>query len=64
MNPPEQAVINGHNLEYDPPHALSAVRRWTCKTCGDAALVNGRVEYGSAIENACAGGGPRKAADR
>jgi hypothetical protein len=44
----------GHALEYDPPAAITAVYRWTCKNCGAAALVNGTVAYGSALTEACA----------
>ena len=42
-----------HDLEWDPPHALSNVRRWTCRRCGRAKLVNGDVTYGSATTEPC-----------
>jgi len=43
----------GHDLEWDPPAAMTAVCRWTCVRCGDAVLVNGNVVYGSATREAC-----------
>jgi hypothetical protein len=51
--PPNVAVQLGHTLEWNPPHALTSARRWTCKTCGAAVLdYHGNV-YGSAVENTC-----------
>lgn len=47
------AVRPGHNLEADPPAALTAVRRWTCTRCGDAVLLNGGHTYGGATERTC-----------
>lgn len=44
------AVKPGHTLEWDPPAALTAVRRWTCWGCGDAVLLNGNHAYGGATE--------------
>lgn len=43
-------VQAGHALEVDPPHALSAVSRWTC---GDAVLMNGTAVYGGVTERTC-----------
>lgn len=43
----------GHVLEWDPPAAMTRVRRWTCVHCGDAVLVNGDVVYGSATRTSC-----------
>lgn len=51
--PPAKAVANGHQLEWDPPHALSSVDRWTCERCYATALRNGAYEYGSALEEPC-----------
>jgi hypothetical protein len=48
-----QKVKDGHTLEWDPPHGLSSVRRWTCTTCGDAVLDSGTVIYGGATERTC-----------
>lgn len=42
----------GHRLEYDPPAAMSRVKRWTCSACGRAVLYNGHF-YGSATTEAC-----------
>lgn len=39
-----------HDLEWDPPHALSSARRWTCTNCGDAVLEYKGVVYGEATE--------------
>ena len=46
-------VQEGHTFESDPPHTWSSVSRWTCTTCGDAVLLNGRVVYGSATQRTC-----------
>lgn len=46
-------VRPGHVLEWDPPAALTAARRWTCTECGDAVLINGDVVYGSATREKC-----------
>lgn len=43
----------GHSVESDPPHALSAASRWTCVTCGDAVLKYGSNVYGGATERTC-----------
>lgn len=53
LNADVQAKVKaGHTLEWDPP-VLSSVRRWTCKTCGDAVLdCRGNV-YGGATERTC-----------
>ncbi len=45
--PPKQATDRGHTPEWDPPHALSAVLRWTCP-CGATVLDNHGIVYGSA----------------
>jgi len=42
-----------HDLEWDPPAVMTAVRRWTCTRCGDAVLVNGDNVYGSATRETC-----------
>lgn len=47
------AVKAGHALESDPPAALTAVRRWTCTTCGDAVLLREGHAYGGATERTC-----------
>lgn len=52
-DPPAKAVANDHRLEYDPPHALSSVARWTCSGCHATALRNGTYEYGSALDERC-----------
>ncbi len=46
-------VLAGHVMDWDPPHPLSAVRRWTCKTCGCAVLDSGTSIYGSATQITC-----------
>lgn len=51
-------VGEGHVLEWDPPAAFTATRRWTCARCGDAVLVNGSVVFGSATREGCAPGRP------
>lgn len=53
--PPAKAIANGHTLEWDPPHGLSSASRWTCTTCGSAALRYDGNEYGSATEEKCTG---------
>lgn len=53
QSPDQQAAALGHDVEWDPPHALSSVSRWTCKTCGNAVLKAGRNVYGSAVEKPC-----------
>ena len=55
--PPEPAVAkaieNGHTVEWDPPAAITAVRRWTCTRCSDAVLdYHGNV-YGGAVGRTC-----------
>jgi hypothetical protein len=51
--PPAEATSRGHVLEWDPPQAMPAVRRWTCSLCGEAVLESGGVIYGQAAERAC-----------
>lgn len=48
-----KAIENGHTVEWDAPGAVTAVRRWTCKRCGDAVLDNCGHLYGGAIERTC-----------
>jgi hypothetical protein len=43
----------GHVLENDPPAAMTAAQRWTCKTCGDAVLRYESIVYGGATERTC-----------
>lgn len=54
MSAPSTPIIDTHDLDDDPPHALSAVSRWTCRRCGNAVLVNGAVTYGAASTEPCA----------
>ncbi len=42
------ATVRGHDLEYDPPHSLSSVDRYTCRKCGRAVLGGYSNAYGSA----------------
>jgi hypothetical protein len=51
--PPAETASRGHLLKWDPPDALSAVRRWTCSLCGDAVLNNRGVISGQAADRAC-----------
>jgi hypothetical protein len=51
---PTSPIIDTHTLDFDPPHDLTAVSRWTCTSCGRAVLVNGPVVYGSASTEECA----------
>ncbi|MFD3568499.1 hypothetical protein [Streptomyces sp. NPDC058667] len=51
--PPAQAVENGHSLDWDPPAAITAVDRWTCRECSATALRYRLVEYGDATEVRC-----------
>lgn len=54
MTEPEQrATALGHDMEWDPPAAVTATSRWTCKTCGSAVLDYRGNVYGSAIEKTC-----------
>ena len=46
-------VKAGHDLEHDPPAAITLFRRWTCTRCGGAVLHNGVVTYGGATERTC-----------
>lgn len=48
-----EAEARGHQLENDPPHALSSMARRTCSVCGRAVLGNARTAYGSALETDC-----------
>lgn len=55
-NLPERVAAKvqaGHALEVDPPHSLSSVSRWTCRTCGDAVLMSGATVYGGVTERTC-----------
>lgn len=49
----EKANTRGHDMEHDPPAALTSMDRYTCKICGKAALGNARIAYGGATEYAC-----------
>lgn len=53
--PPAAAIINGHDLAWDPPAAMTAARRWTCRRrdCGAAAIRYEANEYGTACEQTC-----------
>ncbi|WP_436759402.1 hypothetical protein [Streptosporangium sp. V21-05] len=53
LSPVQRAEALGHTAKNDPPHALSAVSRWTCTRCGAAVLSRAGVVYGSAIEQTC-----------
>ena len=54
--PPQQAVDNGHRLEWDPPAGLTAALRWTCGDCYATAINYDGNEYGSAVNDRCTGG--------
>jgi hypothetical protein len=53
--PPVEARHRGHTLEWDPPHAMSNVRRWTCteRLCGAAVLSYQGNIYGQATTTYC-----------
>ncbi|MDH6709785.1 hypothetical protein P3T27_006534 [Kitasatospora sp. MAA19] len=51
--PPSTPIIDTHQLEWDPPAAITAVSRWTCASCGDAVLDNRGYVYGGATTTAC-----------
>lgn len=52
--PPAPPAKAGHRLDWDPPAALTAMRRWTCRTCGDAVLQRpDGSTYGGAAERTC-----------
>ena len=56
-NTSEPAVVKatglGHTVEWNPPAAITAARRWTRTACGSAVLdYDGRI-YGSATEITC-----------
>jgi hypothetical protein len=51
--PPKQAVDLDHDLEWDPPAAMTAAKRWTCRACGSTVLDYLGNVYGSAAEQAC-----------
>lgn len=53
MTPTEQAAALGHNVEWDPPAAITATARWTCTVCGEAVLQREDRVYGEAIEKTC-----------
>jgi hypothetical protein len=52
--PPElaAAIELGHAPEWDPPAAMSSVKRWTCP-CGAAVLSTAYNVYGSAVTEQC-----------
>ena len=50
--PPQAAVDNGHDLEWDPPF-MGNGQRWTCARCGRAAIRVGTNEYGMAVLGRC-----------
>lgn len=55
LNQPPAVVAHlGHDLEWDPPAAMTSMRRWTCLVCGDAVLArpDGTV-YGAGSERPC-----------
>lgn len=53
----ERAVVlateRGHKVEHDPPAGMTAARRWTCVTCGDAVIDYLGNIYGGAIDRTC-----------
>jgi hypothetical protein len=51
---PSAVFDNFHNVEWDPPAALTSVKRWTCRNCGLAVLqaADGHF-YGSALTEEC-----------
>lgn len=48
-----RAEALGHTVTWDPPAALTATLRWTCKPCGAAVLDHQGTIYGSAVERHC-----------
>lgn len=50
---PTKGEADGHDLEWDPPAAMTAARRWTCRTCGNAVIDYCGNVYGSATEQPC-----------
>lgn len=48
-----RATEKGHNVEWDAPAGMTAVRRWTCTRCGDAVLDNRGHLYGGALDRTC-----------
>lgn len=47
------ATEKGHTIEWDPPAALTAARRWTCRRCGNAVLDYQGNVYGGALQITC-----------
>lgn len=45
----------GHDPVPDPPHELSSVVRYMCRTCGRGVIVNNGHAYGSALSVRCSG---------
>lgn len=43
----------GHTLDWDPPAAITAIRRWTCRDCSSTLLDDRGHLYGDAIEQTC-----------
>ncbi len=57
MTPAEhwsEAERLGHRLAWDPPAAITAIRRWTCTECYATLLDNRGHLYGDATESTCA----------
>lgn len=50
---PTAPTLDTHTLEWDPPAALTAAKRWTCTACGYAVLDYDGNIYGSAVINPC-----------
>jgi hypothetical protein len=51
--PVRRAAALGHQVEWDPPAAMTAGKRWTCTACGAAVLDYCGNVYGSAVERTC-----------
>lgn len=57
LGPALRAAANGHEMEWDPPAALTSMSRWTCRRCGDAVLYREYeldAAYGSVLADRCA----------
>lgn len=60
--PPEriadEAVRLGHEIDWDDPAPVRAVKRWTCEICGESAWCDARdedVQWGPVLTAYCRG---------
>lgn len=56
LGPAIRAAANGHQMEWDPPAAMTSFSRWTCTRCGEAVLFREyepESAYGSALTGEC-----------